>query len=325
MSMENAPRNTIDFRMRALTVRALSMLLILGATSLVGCEREKNKSAEVTKEAPVKGATAIRDVQVSLSYATPPPRLVPKPAQLRERAIKALDAGQYSRVGDEAPAGSKLDIGYGGRKIAPPNETPKLMLSVSAKLATKSYSGRYERIHLIDDLDAATDEVQRDVFLEQFDSLTLAVQQDLRMNAIKSDALFDVLAKESLEPEATSTALRRLRTHIATDPARSKEALAIARKTLASENPRVVVSSAGLAAALGTKELSRDIVDAATRMSKINQPQAYIALLAQMGEVGGTEVEQYLETVASGHPMPQIQQIAKDALDRARNANKGKP
>lgn len=324
MSMENAPRNTIVFRMRALSICLFSLLLIPNALALTGCERGKNKSTS-EQESPTKGAIAIREVQVTSSPTAPPPELVPAPQDLRERAVKSLDAGGYSRVGDAAPAESNLAIEYGSRRLEPANETPKLMLSISAKLSTKSYNARYERIHLIDDLDTVSKEAQRDAFLERFDSLTLAVQQDLKMNAIKSDALFDILSKESLQPEPTSTALRRLRTHIATDHARDKEALAIARKSLTSEDPRVVVSAAGLAAALGSKDLSKEIVDAATRMSQGNQPQAYIALLAQMGEVGGTEVEQYLETVASGHPMPQIQQIARDALERAKNSNKGTP
>ena len=42
---------------------------------------------------------------------------------LRERAVKSLDAGGYSRVGDAAPAESNLAIEYGSRRLEPANET----------------------------------------------------------------------------------------------------------------------------------------------------------------------------------------------------------
>ena len=311
--------------MRISTILPLASTLLLCLALATGCEQKKKGATEPgtdassTTSAP-KGEPVIRDVQVSTSPASPPPKLVPKPEELRARVIKILDAGDYSRTGEQAPAGSTLAIEYGSREIAPPNETPKLMLSVSGVLQSVPHTARYERIHLLD-LDeekGVTEEQKRDVFLEKLDSLARAVQQDMEVDAIEDSALFAFLEKKDIEPEPTSTALRRLRGYVVQDPARHAKALAIAKKTITSEDPRVVVSSAGLAAAIGSDEIGIELVDAAARMSQLNQPQAYIALLAQMGEVGSLEVEQYLETVASGHPMPQIQQIAKDSLERAR-------
>ena len=66
MSMENAPRNTIVFRMRALSICLFSLLLIPNALALTGCERDKNKSTS-EQESPTKGAIAIREVQVTSS------------------------------------------------------------------------------------------------------------------------------------------------------------------------------------------------------------------------------------------------------------------
>lgn len=61
-------------------------------------------------------------------------------------------------------------------------------------------------------------------------------------------------------------------------------------------------------------EADRPMVELATRFSETRNMEGYVGTLFQLGRLGGPEGKRYLETVASGHTIPQIRDVAARAL-----------
>jgi hypothetical protein len=124
-----------------------------------------------------------------------------------------------------------------------------------------------------------------------------------------------LLLKADLPRAAALRALIRVR------EGKQREALPGVRKQLAGEDRQVVLSAASAAAAMGDRESAAAMVAAAEQLSRAHAWPELVAMLTQLGDLGGEEATRYLSVVAEGHEQAEVQRVAAMALERA----KGRP
>ena len=132
-----------------------------------------------------------------------------------------------------------------------------------------------------------------------------------RLGLAKDQEVAGLLA-QGLEGAAAQLALERARER------QIKDAALAARAYLEREEPSLVLAAAGAIVALGDAQAGPALVEAATRLSAAGNLRDLRAMIYLLGEQGGPQVLAYLEAVRSGHPEPELQRSAAQALTRAR-------
>lgn len=300
--------------------------LMLALSLMCGCDDKKRAGAD---EAPIDATAAlVRDVQLKTSPLAMPPELVPSPQELRARVIATLNKEGAQLQSDIAPQGHTLNIRYGSQHIEAPNVSKKLVISIYGKLILPEFSNTYERTRAVMDIESIKAEQQRELFLEEFDALAQAVREDMQVHTSSMEEVMKAMeARPMLQPEPAVTAVRRLHEHVEAVPADRDRVAGIVRDHLTQTSPKALVALASLAAKLGDTSLGEPMVEAATQLAKTPHTEAYVAMLLQMGELGGGPIEAYLESVATGHVDPAIMTAGTSALNtaRKRKAKQKKP
>lgn len=262
----------------------------------------------------------VRGVEVAVAPGMAPPTWAPGAAELREQVLAQLQESDALALDESATEAPVARILYGAATITPPNAQPHTIVGARLELARGSGANVYERMQAEAE-DAEPDDEARRARLEgQVSAAVEAAARDLEVARASDERVVEMLTEQGQEMprEAAVRAIGRARAWAGQDPARRARAAAALRPQLERELPQVVVPAAAALVALEDRDSERALVEAASRMSEQNQPRAYVALLTQMGQLGGEEIRRYLQTVHEGHENEQVRQLAGEALEARR-------
>lgn len=298
---------------------ALCCLLLVA----IGCEKSTSRSGDgVTATTPhLDGA---QKLSVSLIEAVSRPEL-PRPAwapdddALEASVREVFKTSPHIELKDPGAEPAAVFVQVGAQEITPPNSSPKLGVVALVALGRGKQAQSYRREELVDVASGLDDTARVATLNALVEDAARGLIVDLEVAKAPDDRLLEFAARAAkMPPEAAARLAGRVRVRIQAEPGDREAGAALLRALLASDAPQVVIAAAGALVMLDDPLATPALVDAAERMSQRQQWQAYVALIAQMGELSNPVTIEYLEVVASGHGDEQIRMIAAESLERAR-------
>lgn len=303
---------------------SLRALLIVGVVTCAACDKSQDNApatpansttSEKPQEAPLaptEGAFSVSAFKVSGSQGAYQIEEAPKPESLEPKVIAALlKQDNFEKDGPRALEGgitydvrTLSDGGYdvmliGG--LSSPNA--KFDAAVNYKTSQEEWKGK--------SLDAVVDTAIDD-FASRIASQAAVLGADV-------PGLVAVLQSEDEKVDARLLAIQELRER------GSKDQVSAIRPYLDKEEPpELRVAASAALVRLGDSDSNAQILQVAEDLSRDRNPQ-YVPMLHILSDIGGTEVETYLQAVAEGHAAPAVRTVAEEALKNARAKSERQP
>lgn len=147
---------------------------------------------------------------------------------------------------------------------------------------------------------------------EQSDAAVPEEVQAERLAPEQRDEIVATLRDAEASADARLEAIHRAR------EARVDEAVPALVDLLEADDPDLAVAAAAALQALDARDAVTKIIDLAGRLSRAQQWEHLRTVLYVIGDFGGPRARTYLQTVAEGHQVPPIRQVAADILDGMR-------
>lgn len=307
---------------RRLVMRGILCLAMLGH---IACEKKPTTLATPSLKQDASTTHEVKELTLSLDVARAQmPNLIDAPWVPAPETVRGDVSAVFATSNAITLEGDKLDakLEYGAMRIALPQQPEKLAVAASFAIAAPPVhwqDSRIERIVMIDEM--PTDDAKKTVLLNDvITDLARAIVARHELAMVPDKGLVDALeARDVITIEQAQDALARLRQNHRTQPYMADErerVIALLMLFAGRKEPRLLT---GVFAALREVEASgygKLLVDATAGASQRGEFPAFMALLAQMGDVSEPAVQAYLQSVSTGHPDEAIRQIASESLAR---------
>lgn len=136
------------------------------------------------------------------------------------------------------------------------------------------------------------------------------IDAQIRINGAEKATLIEVLRSSKESDKAKLTAVQEIRER---EIAGTEVEL---RKLLNGDDDSLKAPAAAALVKLGDAESHDQILEVAQQFSRDKNP-SLLPMLYILGDIGGPEVITYLDTLADAHPVPEVRQVAKEAVQKA--------
>ena len=301
----------------------LLLTTILAAALLFGCDKARNDAENVAKEpatetseptaenAPTTGAFSVKDLKVSGSQTVYQLDGVPNPDDVTRKLRAALvEQENFAADGPRELSGivtyDVRELPDGGHDVMLIGGLGSPNAKFDAGINYKSTQERWKDKSLGEMVDAA---------VEDFAS---RISAQARVLGADVEGLVAVLESSEEPSGAQLLAIQELREREA------KEQLGAIRPYLGQgHSGELRVAASAALVSLDDTESYGDILQVAQDLSRDRDPQ-FVPMLHILSDIGGTEVETYLQAVAEGHSAPAVRKVAEDALKNLRAQGKSK-
>lgn len=300
-------------------VLALCCLLLVAA----GCERapspERPDATTATPKLDGDQKLSVSLIEAISSPELPRPEWAPADDLLEASVREVLKTSPHIELEALGAEPAAVFVQVGAQEITPPNSSPKLGVVALVALGRGKQAQSYRREELVEVAAGLDDTARAAKASALVEDAARGLIVDLEVAKAADARVLDFASRAAkMPPEAAARLASRVRERIQAKPEDRDQGSALLRSLLASDAPQVIIAAAGALVLLDDPLATPALVDAAERMSQRQQWQAYVALIAQMGELSNPVTMEYLEVVASGHGDEQIRMIAAESLVRAK-------
>ena len=295
-------RGSVRRRLGALTVAAW-----LAATGLTGC-RARPQPCVVT------------GVAVDLGQAAPPIEAIGLGRDdLRRTALEALGRTPGFRVPDGEPGkGARLcrgTITFEDARVAIVNGVQHAEVILRHDVAPG------------DDASAIGETVRSTEAVRPGEPLAAAFRRAVESGSLRAASAVGLALAEEAKPDADvirdlesgDPRLRDLAVRVLSDRKNAAAVPALVAR-LQDPDPAVASRAVGALALIGDPRAVGPLIE----LSRRREGPFVVQMVRAVGDIGGAEAEAYLETLAAGHPDPQVAAAARDALlDAQRRKREG--
>jgi hypothetical protein len=300
-------------------------ILCLAMFGHIACEKRATTLATPTVKQDAPTTQEVKQLALSLDVSRAQmPNLIDAPWVPDPEAVRGDVGAIFSTSSAITLEGGDLDakLEYGAMRIALPQQPEKLAVAASFAIATapaRWQDARIERIVMVDEM--PTDDTKKSALLRDLIAdLAQGIIARHELAMIPDEGLVKALeARDVITIEQAHDALARLRQNHRTQPYTGDEherVIALLMMLAGREEPRLITGVFAALREFGASGYGKLLVDATAGASQRGEFPAFMALLAQMGDVNEPAVQAYLQSVSTGHPDEAIRQIASESLAR---------